>query len=1359
MLKKVIGLFFLFFLFFSSAGLVNALGVNYCTEALSPCGGGCPITDFSFMFAGYDWDSDPLGVGDISGWDTSCVTDMRHMFAGEHLAVGNFNQPINSWNVSNVVDMRHMFVNSNFNQPLDNWDVSNVVNMGNMFEGTSFNQPLDNWDVSNVVYMANMFARSNFNQPLDNWDVSNVESFSGLFRFNEMYSHPLNSWNTSSATDMADMFTNVDFNQPLDNWDVSNVESFGQMFRYTTFNQDISMWNMSSAKNLGSMFMGARSFNQSINEWDVSNVESISGIFNEHWFYNLPLDNWDTRNVVDMSFAFHRNIEFNQDISMWNTSSVTNMEGMFNGANSFNQPLNSWDVSNVVNMGNMFAGTNFNQPLNNWDVSSVTNMESMFNYRGVDASGFAFYQDISGWDVSSVTNMKYMFEGTTFNQPIGSWNVQSLRHADYMFANSAFNQPLNNWNTQNLRYANFMFANSSFNRPIGSWNTENLISARHMFEGTSFNQPIGAWNVHNLVHADAMFKNTPFNRDVGGWNVNKLQRANSMFENSNMNRNLGAWDIRNLRFAKDMFKGTSMSYSNYDSLLIGWVSAPFLQSSVDFHAGNAKYSEVALNSRNILTNNYGWIITDAGLILPFGCTDPEALNYQEYAVQDDGSCYYNPGCTISAAVNFDPFADFNDGSCDFDYVPDGSIEFRKYYTKEVKDSGIIHYGLGYYYTDVEDFYIRVYDYDSGEMRGEGGRRHGEEFEYTVVNLGGGVELDLSDGNDPDNDVVGNIGYRFIHSDDLGHIDDFFFDFRVLVSVLSSEGEFLEALEHRVVLEKELVKKNTSVSLEGDFLFEGDSSIVFNFMDYYANFDSFNVTFKNAFSGDVAGYVTENGVVTFDDLDVVSEPEYSFFHFEGSPYNTFNFRGFRIENYDLSRTFEYDVIVNFTYSRPVFDTSGNPGDVPSEIIIPSDHFDFTDWFEIDIGNYSGASSPYGVSLVREGSAGTSLSEAGFNYSLDSSSGKFYVKPLNPGEGFREELKITRGISDDLFFVLSHKAEGVTGCVDPGALNYDETMIFGDRSCLYSGIEEFNVRRETPFCGDNTALNFGEDYICVYEIKDFPSNISLEDMRRDVYQGASRYYIDLSEYFSPLGELGTGTSLQDMRYHFEMNVGGELFEIYRIPRYGPGFVNMMILDVNPSQARYSSFNRLNDLIYSFQGGVRVEDGRNVYLPEFSVMIYEEELAFDIPVTLKLYTNYYGAYEEYEFLLTYNNYFPGCTNSGASNYDKYANVDDGSCVFSGGGGGGGEGLPAFDRGEEVDDDLEIVEDEPKENFVLEVVKGNQELSAIQRIFLFACASGGAVLIFGKDSVIFGKGSKASRKSLRSRKTKRGRKKKSWF
>jgi len=49
----------------------------------------------------------------------------------------------------------------------------------------------------------------------------------------------------------------------------------------------------------------------------------------------------------------------------------------------------------------------------------------------------------------------------------------------------------------------------------------------------------------------------------------------------------------------------------------------------------------------------------------WGCTDWDAMNYDEYANMDDGSCEYHVyGCTNDAAPNYDEYATMDDGSCE-----------------------------------------------------------------------------------------------------------------------------------------------------------------------------------------------------------------------------------------------------------------------------------------------------------------------------------------------------------------------------------------------------------------------------------------------------------------------------------------------------------------------------------------------------------------------------------------------------------------------------------------------------------------------------------------------------------------------
>ena len=83
------------------------------------------------------------GLGNISDWDTSNITDMSALFSG----YGRFNEDISRWDVSNVINMGGMFHGAEaFNQPIGSWDVSKVTNMEYMFYGaTAFNQDIGKW--------------------------------------------------------------------------------------------------------------------------------------------------------------------------------------------------------------------------------------------------------------------------------------------------------------------------------------------------------------------------------------------------------------------------------------------------------------------------------------------------------------------------------------------------------------------------------------------------------------------------------------------------------------------------------------------------------------------------------------------------------------------------------------------------------------------------------------------------------------------------------------------------------------------------------------------------------------------------------------------------------------------------------------------------------------------------------------------------------------------------------------------------------------------------------------------------------------------------------------------------------------
>jgi surface protein len=135
------------------------------------------VTDTQYMFylAGYNFGTYTGFPANISGWDTTNITNMEGMFKAS-----GFNGNIASWNTSNVTNMAEMF-NTDFgsvvfNQYIGDWDTSNVTTMNSMFRNTAnFNQDIGSWDVSNVTDMNFMFeSAAAFNQDLSGWCVTNI---------------------------------------------------------------------------------------------------------------------------------------------------------------------------------------------------------------------------------------------------------------------------------------------------------------------------------------------------------------------------------------------------------------------------------------------------------------------------------------------------------------------------------------------------------------------------------------------------------------------------------------------------------------------------------------------------------------------------------------------------------------------------------------------------------------------------------------------------------------------------------------------------------------------------------------------------------------------------------------------------------------------------------------------------------------------------------------------------------------------------------------------------------------------------------------------------------------------------------
>ncbi|WP_050342886.1 BspA family leucine-rich repeat surface protein [Olsenella sp. oral taxon 807] len=173
---------------------------------------------------------------DLSGLDTSRVTDMGWMFYGCSSLVS---VDLSGWDTSQVTNMSRMFRRCSSLKALDlsGWDTSSVVRMDEMFSRCSSLASLDlsGWDTSSVVRMDEMFfdCSSLASLDLSHLDMSRVTDMHAMFsRCSSLASLDLSHLDTSNVMDMSDMFWSCSSLASLDlsHLDTSRVTDMGWMF-------------------------------------------------------------------------------------------------------------------------------------------------------------------------------------------------------------------------------------------------------------------------------------------------------------------------------------------------------------------------------------------------------------------------------------------------------------------------------------------------------------------------------------------------------------------------------------------------------------------------------------------------------------------------------------------------------------------------------------------------------------------------------------------------------------------------------------------------------------------------------------------------------------------------------------------------------------------------------------------------------------------------------------------------------------------------------------------------------------------------------------------------------------------------
>ena len=236
---------------------------------------------------------------DLSGLDTSGVTNMSSMFSGCTLLRA---VDLSSFDTSSVTSMNSMFDGCESLRALDlsSFDTSKVINMSNMFQGCSSlaSLNLSSFDTSSVAGSDGAYY---------------YDGMSGMFQdCSSLTSLDLSSFNTSKVRSMRSMFWNCKRLKSvnLSSFDTKNVACFDSMFWCCSALESLDLSNFNTSRAVGAamigMFYGCSSLKSlDVSSFDTSRITDFSNIFGSCYsLESLDLSSFDTSRATKMDLIF-----------------------------------------------------------------------------------------------------------------------------------------------------------------------------------------------------------------------------------------------------------------------------------------------------------------------------------------------------------------------------------------------------------------------------------------------------------------------------------------------------------------------------------------------------------------------------------------------------------------------------------------------------------------------------------------------------------------------------------------------------------------------------------------------------------------------------------------------------------------------------------------------------------------------------------------------------------------------------------------------------------------------------------------------------------------------------------------------
>ena len=304
-----------------------------------------------FLFEDHaNYSNSDLESVDLSGFDTSQVTDMSRMF---YKCIRLKNVDLSGFDMGNVTDMSDMFKECGNLETVDlsSSETGQVTSMSDMFCNCNSLKTIDlsGFDTGNVSNMSLVFYGCNSLKTIDlsGFDTRNVSNMSWMFYgCTSLETIDLSSFNTENVVDMSWMFMYCNSLETIDvsGFDTGNVTLMNHMFLMGEDNKlrDINLGAINTAKvvQFNSMFRNCDKLTSlDVSSFDTGNGKEFTCMFMDcSSLESLDVTHFDTGNALRLGGMFANCSGLKSlDVTHFDTRNVSNVNGMFSGCNGLTE--------------------------------------------------------------------------------------------------------------------------------------------------------------------------------------------------------------------------------------------------------------------------------------------------------------------------------------------------------------------------------------------------------------------------------------------------------------------------------------------------------------------------------------------------------------------------------------------------------------------------------------------------------------------------------------------------------------------------------------------------------------------------------------------------------------------------------------------------------------------------------------------------------------------------------------------------------------------------------------------------------------------------------------------------------------